>query len=256
MTGIIIVGMHRSGTSLVSSMAQELGVYLGETDELLPPHPEDNPKGYFERRDVMEINDEIIRLMGGDPPYEAFLHQKGWHRLPMLDKLRDRASQIVQNLHDRAGEGGLWGIKDPRFSFTLDFWADIALSLGDVKVIWCWRHPAEVVQSLARRGLGPDEALYRVIGDHHDRIMRSVRAYPFHIVSYERVITEPRWEAIQLAGFLRGAYGAMADPLGVSRAAKLPDALQKRSYATRTGTLRTILRNPAPLGEDMLWDEV
>ena len=67
---IVVLGMHRSGTSMFAEIISRLGFYTGETEELLEPQ-EDNPKGFWERRDVVQLNDLILEEAGGswfNPP--------------------------------------------------------------------------------------------------------------------------------------------------------------------------------------------
>jgi hypothetical protein len=47
--------MHRSGTSVVASVLQRLGVFLGAPAALLDPLPE-NPRGYWEHRGIKDLN--------------------------------------------------------------------------------------------------------------------------------------------------------------------------------------------------------
>lgn len=54
---IVITGMGRSGTSLVSSLLQRAGVHIG--DQLLPPYP-DNPRGYFEDVEFYEFHEQLL----------------------------------------------------------------------------------------------------------------------------------------------------------------------------------------------------
>jgi hypothetical protein len=69
-TIVCILGMHRSGTSLVSRALNVLGVYLGPEEQLMRPST-DNPAGHWESRPIKEINDEILSILGGswqEPP--------------------------------------------------------------------------------------------------------------------------------------------------------------------------------------------
>ena len=56
---IIVLGMHRSGTSLVAQICRCVGGYLGEQNELLAATSA-NPDGFFENRDIVNINDNIL----------------------------------------------------------------------------------------------------------------------------------------------------------------------------------------------------
>ena len=54
----IILGMHRSGTSCVTRLVNMMGAYIAPEGIEMLSQP-DNPKGFWERTDVMELNDEI-----------------------------------------------------------------------------------------------------------------------------------------------------------------------------------------------------
>ncbi len=57
---IIVLGMHRSGTSALTGCLNILGVNLGERLERLMSAHEDNPKGYWENEKVISINEAIF----------------------------------------------------------------------------------------------------------------------------------------------------------------------------------------------------
>src|SRR5271166_5535385 len=67
---VLVVGMHRSGTSAVASALGELGLALPREGDLLGPRF-GNEKGHFESLSLMSLGDEALRLLGGswdDPP--------------------------------------------------------------------------------------------------------------------------------------------------------------------------------------------
>ena len=59
---LIILGMHRSGTSCITRIFNLLGVTLGE--ELLDP-ASDNPKGFWENWYLVQINKQILKNSNG-----------------------------------------------------------------------------------------------------------------------------------------------------------------------------------------------
>ena len=138
-TIVCTLGMHRSGTSLVSRVLNVLGVYLGPEEHLMRPSS-DNPTGHWESRPIKEINDEILSILGGSwqepPPLPA-----GWERSPELAAPRHRAREIIQG--DFSGSE-LWGFKDPRTSLTLPFWQRI---LDPMRYVICLRNPLDVAAS-------------------------------------------------------------------------------------------------------------
>ena len=58
---VVVLGMHRSGTSLLSNALHVLGVDMAdETDHVSPK----NPGGFWERPELVAIHDEILAAMG------------------------------------------------------------------------------------------------------------------------------------------------------------------------------------------------
>ena len=63
MRNVVILGMHRSGTSMVAEALASAGVYVGEPQDLLLGK-EDNPHGFWEREDVVALDDAILADAG------------------------------------------------------------------------------------------------------------------------------------------------------------------------------------------------
>src|SRR5579862_8116620 len=62
---ICVAGMSRSGTSMVTRLLHECGLYLGPESDLLAPSP-DNPEGYWEHREFLAINTDLLNHLQGD----------------------------------------------------------------------------------------------------------------------------------------------------------------------------------------------
>jgi len=144
-----VVGMHRSGTSVVARALSLLGAHLGPDDDLMPPKA-DNPRGFWESLSVARLHDDLLAALGGrwdSPP----LPPPGWERDPRLDPLKGRLRAIVES-HYSGAELAAW--KDPRGSLLLPFWRSVTELSSS---ILCLRHPARVAASLAvRDGLAPE----------------------------------------------------------------------------------------------------
>lgn len=61
---ILVLGMHRSGTSALTRVLAGAGAWVGDDEEMLPAHPADNPTGYWERRDIVAAHDEFLTAAG------------------------------------------------------------------------------------------------------------------------------------------------------------------------------------------------
>jgi hypothetical protein len=142
-TVVCILGMHRSGTSLVSRVLNVLGLDLGPKEHLIGPSA-DNPAGYWESKSIKEINDEILLRLGGswfEPPELG----AGWERSRELAELRRRARELIKA---DFSDSDTWGFKDPRNSLTLPFWQRI---VGPMRYVICLRNPVDVAASLESR---------------------------------------------------------------------------------------------------------
>ncbi|CAN5557633.1 hypothetical protein BH11ARM1_BH11ARM1_05060 [soil metagenome] len=143
---VCVLGMHRSGTSMVTELLSACGVYVGDDAKLLPAVQDDNPHGYFEHAGFFEINEEILRIFGGDWENPPVLPE-GWTADPKVLALNARAVELIREM----GSHAFWAWKDPRTCLTLPFWQPL---VGRAKYILCVRHPLEVAQSFAGRRNG------------------------------------------------------------------------------------------------------
>lgn len=133
---IIIVGFHRSGTSLLAQLLYRSGLFLG--DDLLGSMPS-NPYGHFEDAEVVRLHEDILRAHGDtwqvDGPRAYHVSGKNWKRMQ-------------GHVQKRMAEHRVWGFKDPRVCFFLGAWKYI---IPNAKFVVTYRDPAESVYSLERR---------------------------------------------------------------------------------------------------------
>lgn len=133
---LAVLGMHRSGTSMLTGTLQEAGLVLGDV-VTAAPH---NRKGNREALPIRTLHDDLLASAGGNwqnPPDSV-----AWR--PVHRLLRDA-------LIDRFADQPLWGFKDPRSLFCLEGWREALPQLEAVAIV---RHPLEVAASLqARDGL-------------------------------------------------------------------------------------------------------
>ena len=137
---ICVLGMHRSGTSMVSRLLNFLGIDLGP-EETLRQADRFNPTGFWEQQRFIDFNDEILRRLGGTwrrlPRREA-----GWESSAEFNDLFAEASRFVS---EKFAGRVCWGWKDPRTCLTLPFWQRV---VPDLKYIVCLRNPVDVAHSL------------------------------------------------------------------------------------------------------------
>lgn len=163
---LIVVGMHRSGTSFVASLLHAAGVDMGS--RLMPP-ARGNERGHFENMDFVEFHMRELRLTGHD--------DAGWAALATLKLPEDAASEAHEIIKTSA-RSAAWGWKDPRTTLFLDFWASI---VPDANYLYIYREPTEVIDSLYRRGdesiqLSPELAA-RAYLIHNEMMLRDAREH-------------------------------------------------------------------------------
>src|ERR671922_675098 len=61
---IVVLGMHRSGTSVIARGLRVLGVELG--NRLMPPFEGNNSKGFWEDLDINQLNIEMLHFLKSD----------------------------------------------------------------------------------------------------------------------------------------------------------------------------------------------
>ena len=152
-TVIIVLGMHRSGTSLIAGVLNICGLFMGNKDELVSAG-DGNEKGFFESKQVLEIDEEILKRNNGvweDPP----LLNVGWEENSKLKDLYTKADRFINKMDIQSD---IWGIKEPRMCLTMPFWQK-ALKGREIKYIIPVRSESDVASSIHKRN--SDISIYR-----------------------------------------------------------------------------------------------
>jgi len=165
---ILILGMHRSGTSYLANLMESLGVFIG--DKLVGPQ-KGNPRGHFEAVPVLEFHQKLMtRHLGPDRRAfdDGMLVQQ-----PMETEVEPGEKEAAARLLEELRRPGPWGWKEPRTCLFLDLWTQLLPEAGAVAV---YRHPLEIQQSLLRRehwdlALFPDQAM-RAFVTYNREILR------------------------------------------------------------------------------------
>ncbi len=193
---ICVIGMHRTGTSLVAGLLHRHGLWLGEEAELMAPNPY-NPDGYFENDLVVNLNNDILEMFGGSwsaPPKLA----AGWAEDPRLEDSKRVAREIGERL---ASSGEAWGFKDPRASLTLPFWLSV---WGEMTVVVTVRNPLEAARSLHRRDDLRVENGISLWSMHYSSIFECTTPTTRIVVDFESLCTDPAGGAGALLRQLSG----------------------------------------------------
>jgi hypothetical protein len=134
---IIVLGMHKSGTTLVARLLSDAGVDMG-TFDMTRDYDIGNA---LERYETQKLNRRLLR----------------WDKRHSLDILRpldmravgapelERGREIVARMESA---NTVWGFKDPRTCLTYNYWRTV---LPTHRVIVVYRDPEEVAAHYLRR---------------------------------------------------------------------------------------------------------
>ena len=179
---IVVLGMHRSGTSTLARILNLMGCYFG-SEEVSIGAAADNPKGFWERSDVIDVNDGILQSAGGS----------WWDVAPVdfgaigaddLALIRRRIKNIIIKLDSSRP----WFIKDPRLCLTLDFWLP---ALERPVLLYAQRSPIQIAKSLHRRNGMPLEYGFSLWEFYARSALQSLGARTYIPVDYETVLSNP-----------------------------------------------------------------
>lgn len=170
---IIVVGMHRSGTSLTTQWLKTCGLNIGF--DLLSAN-DFNKDGYFEDQDFINLHERIFS--NHNIPYGGFENIENFY--PSYQE--EQNIQKLINLKNR--QCNTWGFKDPRTCLFLDSYHKI---IPSAKFIVVLRDYALVLNSLVRRDvIGVKNSI-----KNSDRNVR-LRLLKYHLFGKKRLAIRQR----------------------------------------------------------------
>jgi hypothetical protein len=151
---LVIIGQHRSGTSLLSGSLKIMGGWLGPNYEF--EADQYNSKGYFENRWTDTFNNRVLGSLGSQWYSVAVQPLQWWEQPnfnPLLEELKGNITRDINELPS----GKFYMIKDPRISLILPLYVKAFKQLGiDAQYIFSDRETDEIVDSVSHRdGLSP-----------------------------------------------------------------------------------------------------
>jgi septal ring factor EnvC (AmiA/AmiB activator) len=195
--------MHRSGTSLCSHLLSALGIDM--TDKVpgpgaTSPTP-DNPRGHWERWEIVEFHDRILGLFNRD--YSGYFHDfplpVAWWADPRVAQIRREIAAFLESRMDTR----YFGFKDPRTVRLMPVWHQLFTELELApKLVLCLRNPAQVARSLyARDGLDREIGEYRWL-IHMIDFFRYTNNLEFCTIEFEEWFNNPSSNIEKLTQFL------------------------------------------------------
>ena len=189
MSQVVVLGMHRSGTSMVAGIIARLGVSMGS--KLVGP-AKSNPLGHMEDTSFVYANQKIIEACGG-----------AWDHVPprkMLNSVIGAEPLIKDMIARRDARYLIWGWKDPRTILTIDHYLPY---LSDPIFVAVFRKRESVVKSLLIRDAHQTaEVAGYLYDEYNERLADFLEGREYVGIEYEGVLDAPETSVKMLASCL------------------------------------------------------
>lgn len=230
---VCVLGMHRSGTSLISNILQHLGVFWGKKEELLSGN-ESNRDGYFELCQILNTNNHLLYISHtawnscqwiDDSIYTEEKFQ------PYIDYLVEYLSGIYLN-----NNINIFGFKEPRTSILLSLWKQVFSKLDiEPLYVWVFRNPEEVSQSLEQRDMYKKEYSYCLWNYYNLKILKNLQGETCHFLNYNELLKFPEKTCKDLFDFIYEQQGIFQP--------KKIEGIIKQSYRHSTENENSYIHN-------------
>jgi hypothetical protein len=197
---VVVLGMHRSGTSVVARIINLLGLPLCRDDDL--HSGPDNPTGHWESESLIKFNDRLLKMFGGSWVFPAVM-SRNWESAPPVAAFRGEAVRVFRDAYPN----GEWVWKDPRACLTLPFWRTVWQDAP--VVVFVSREPLEICLSLQKRdGLGKAHCI--ALWERYARsALFGADGLSMITISYDQLMKDPLGTVANLRDDLVG-LGVMA----------------------------------------------
>jgi predicted nucleic acid-binding Zn-ribbon protein len=180
---LVVLGMHRSGTSALAALVARAGAILHK--DFVPGRADGD--GHAEPFPAVRFNDRLLARLGARWDNIVSL-PPGWPAMPVVASLRKEATEIVAA---QFGSSEFAVLNDPRLCRLLPFWHDVFAETDFVTSFALMvRRPAEVAASLARRDQFAPEKSLALWLSHLCDAERDTRGHPRALVVYDDLLED------------------------------------------------------------------
>ncbi len=228
---IIVLGPHRSGTSLLTRLINMMGAYFGVGAASIGFNQE-NPKGFWERRDVIDVNEAILEAKKST--WDQLL---GWkiEELPTKKSFKelDEIDHKIKNVLLELDANRPWVTKDPRLCITFPHWKR---HLEVPVIVSMTRDPIEVALSLKTRNGFPLHhglAIWEYYAVGMVNAMRS--GVPVVHVTHQEILSNPFGS---VKNILERLQKAGVDGLRMPKQEEVEAFIEPSLYHSKAGKLK------------------
>ena len=181
----LVLGMHRSGTSMLTRLLNILGISLGN-GKLLSAK-DDNKKGFWENKNVKEIHDSIFHSLGSSWDDPSFFYDK----FADID-ISKEISDLEKVLEEEFLGNKEWLLKEPRLSRFIPLWQGLLAKYNiDKNYIIVMRNPYDSARSLEAREYFPDNKSLLLWLVYNLDIEKYTRNEDRKFIKYEDLMEKP-----------------------------------------------------------------
>ena len=211
-SGVVVLGMHRSGTSAVTRTLNLLGLSTCPPTDLIGADPT-NPTGHWESHTLVECNNAVLRAVGAHhwcppPPGPA------WIGAPQVQNLIPLCQAAFRAVHPRPP----WVWKDPRTCLTADLW--LPLLQAPPAIVLVAREPLQIARSINARDNIPLPLGLALWERYLREALRSAVGLPVWVTWFDQLLDDaPGW-IVTASRFLGNTgirpAGGSVDPLAAA----------------------------------------
>jgi hypothetical protein len=202
-TCVLVLGMHRSGTSAIARMISLLGAGLPKK---IMGASDSNEAGHWEPEALVDLNDEMLREGGS-----------AWNDWRQFDpktalgaeRFAHFRNEIIRQIEAEFAGEALFVLKDPRICRFTPLYLDCLAAIGvRIKVVLMSRHPHEVARSLLKRDLMPQDYALRLWLRHNLDAELATRSLDRMVISYDSALSDADAATARLLAFMAPATPA------------------------------------------------
>lgn len=185
-TTVMILGAHRSGTSLLAEALQASGLYIAE--ELVAEDKTVNARGFWEDKRVVEFNEQLFEILESSW-YDIRDLPVAWLQIEAVRSQLEAASNYVGQQYNK---NPLSVLKDPRLCRLLPFWIQV-FSKNGINLVFVinLRSPAAVSASLKARNNIPLSYGHLLWYRYMKDAVSACKDKPTCIIDYDRMLEAP-----------------------------------------------------------------
>jgi hypothetical protein len=194
---VVVLGMHRTGSSVITRGLQALGLDLG--DHLMPPAVGDNARGFFEDLDIYSFNERVLQKAQSAWDKVSPLRPEDLTGPAYASERQEARALLAAKIGNRT-----FAFKDPRTALLLPLWQCVFSDLGlDDRYVVTVRNPMESALSLKKRDGFPIAKGILLWITHVAEALRHTSGKVRVLVSYDAVLAAPAVEMQRIATALQ-----------------------------------------------------